>query len=373
MIIIGASGAITALAVLAGTVAVAGGPRPSAVRALVGCATGWGAWLAVLAIAAVWTSMTGGGQGGPTVDAGTSGLAADSGADPAGLGPGLAVLATALAGLGAALAARITLASGRRLSLVFATLWVLVVFSPVALAVFQIDSAPLGVVDLAGVLPVAVGVGAACTVVLVARRGSPVPAVPSRLAARFPPWFPPAAWALCVVWFVGMELAVDSATPVIVSNAVLGPATSALIWVILQRMLRGRGIPHGPALGMLCGLVAVGAGSGNLTAVGAVLTAAITAVVCAAIGYPLARRTGQTLWLAATVLLVGGALGTGLVGVFAARIGIFYTGQPEPAIAQFAAASAVVAWSLAGSAGAWLLAGGRRPVRPFAGSPAART
>ncbi len=271
------------------------------------------------------------------------------------------LVVAALAGVAAVLAvtsARVLDIALPRL-LLFTSLWVAAVFTPVSISLFSLDDGVLGntlaTLDLAGALPVLVTAGSTGIVLLALTRRSVRPAYLP--AARG--WFGLATilvvWALWLVWMAGLEAAVDSVTPRILLSGLLAPLASLCSWLIVQRVRHATTTAQGVAAGLFCGLVAITPGSGYLGPVGAILTGAIAGAVSALIGFAVVQRTGRPAWVLAVVLVTGAGLGTGLLGAFATRFGLMFTGQPEVLMSQFASAALVALWSAGLSAVLWLL------------------
>ena len=291
------------------------------------------------------------------------------------LDPLLTLPVTALGGLAAVLASipvRL-LGHGPAVSLAFAALWSALVFGPVAIALFSLEGGVLGAflvtVDLAGALPTLVAAGGGGAAVLLAGRRH---ADPPRDAAR--PWLLlglfAIVWALWTVWLVGMELAVDELTWRIIINTLLAPPASAAAWLVVQRAQHAKTTPTAAVGGLLCGLVSIAPGCGNLGVVGALLTGLVAGSTCSLVGYRLAARTGNPGWLIVTILVGGGGLGTGLIGAFASRTGLIFTGQPEQLLTQFASAALVTVFAVTVSFIAW--AAVAAVVRPVRGDVASR-
>lgn len=278
--------------------------------------------------------------------------------DPQLTGAPVAVLA-AMSGLAALfvwVAARsrgLTFPRGLILSAVFTG----VIFSPVAISLFSVDDGLLGArlatLDLAGALPTLIAAGGASAAILVlARRPSGEGEYPvSRSAVLIPVAL--VSWALWIVWMIGLEAAIDQATPRIIVSGIVAPLASLAVWLVVQRAVRAKTTVVGAVGGLFCGLASIAPAAAYLDVVGAVLTGAIAGAVCPVVGYGLIRRSGHPAWMPTIVLAVGSGLGTGLLGAFATRSGLMFTGQPEVLFAQFASVLLVLAWSAVVTAGAW--------------------
>lgn len=289
--------------------------------------------------------------------------------------PRLGLPLTALGGVGAVLAATPArlLGRGARSTLAFAAAWTALVFGPVAVALFSAEgvlSAELATVDLAGALPVLVAGGSGGLAVLVLERRRierSVGSAPGRvLLGIFG-----GVWLLWLLWLVGMELAIDEITGLIIANTLMTPVASAAAWLVVQRIQHAKTTPSAAVAGLFCGLVAIAPGSGNLSTFGALLTGIVAGALCSLVGYWAARRTGNFVWLIVTILLGAGGLGVGLIGAFATRTGIVFTGQPEALLSQFASVLIVTVYAGAVSLACWFVvtrAARRSAARALAGS-----
>ena len=289
--------------------------------------------------------------------------------------PLLVLPLTGLAGVAAVLAttpARL-LGHGAPRTLAYAAIWSVLVFGPVAVSVFSADgflASELATVDLAGALPVLVAGGCGGLAVLVVDRRR-VERSRGRTPGLVLLGIFACVWALWLLWLVGMELAIDEITGLIIANTLVTPIASAAAWLVVQRIQHAKTTPSAAVGGLLCGLVAIAPGSGNLSTVGALLTGIVAGALCSLVGYGAARRTGNFLWLVVTILLGGGGLGIGLIGAFATRTGIVFTGQPEALLGQFASVLIVTVYAGAASLACWFAvsrSGRRSAARALAGS-----
>lgn len=240
----------------------------------------------------------------------------------------------------------------------YAGAWTLAVYTPVAIALFSSTEgflgATLATLDLAGALPVLVASGAGgAAILLLERRNSPtLGRGPSRAMAVLGTFV--AVWPLWLLWLVGLELALDEVTGRIILNGVIAPVASAIAWLVVQRVRHARTTPAAAVGGLLCGLIAITPGCGHLDAVGALLTGAIAGALCSLVGYAVAARTGQAVWLLVTMLVLAAGTGIVLLGAFATRAGLMFTGQPEVLFSQFASALIVIVFALVASILVWI-------------------
>ncbi len=237
----------------------------------------------------------------------------------------------------------------RRLALAAAS--TALVFLPVAGAVFGPTFDPfgtkLGVIDLGGGVPTLVGGGAVAFGAALFRR-HPKDAIPN--CAHGGRALIPAilAWIAVVGWLVGLELAADDMMPIIVVSALVMPAVAAGAASLVERLRFGRTTAWGIVTGLMAGMAAAVPACAIVTAP----LAAVIGVVAGTVSGLLPRRLRT--W-PATMLAVGAAISTVLVGAFGTNIGSFYTGQPELVLGQLSITLlAVTGGGALGAATGWL-------------------
>lgn len=276
--------------------------------------------------------------------------------------PGVAPLFTApIAALGAFFAVVVTSparrASARSLPvLVFAALATGFVAVPALATVFGTWFDPfgtgLGFIDLGAALPALVAAGGGGVAVLwIERRSEARVAAP--VAAPLESWWRVlwptlAMWAAWSGWLVGLELAIDSHTPVILLNAILMPLAGALAGALVERVRDRANTPLGLVTGVVGGLAAATPACANLEPALGVVVAALSGAVCL-----LLPRPGSATLL--PTLFVGGGIGLVLIGGLATDVSFIYTGQPEVLMGQALAVIAAGAWSFAACAILWAL------------------
>ncbi|WP_165064021.1 ammonium transporter [Marisediminicola senii] len=290
-------------------------------------AVGWVSWLLVVVVA------------GPSLDA------------------TLIVPIGALAGIASVVVCTVPRSNGYApgITAAFGAAWTVLVFSPVAVALFSVDhgvlATSLRTLDLGGVLPVLVAAGSAVAVSLVVGRRDRAPRLPAPSAALIGTVIP-VVWLLWAVWLVSIELVLGEATLRILLNTLVAPPAAAIAWIVVQRIRTATTSAGGIASGVVCGLVAITPGAGYLHPLGAVGTAAIASTAAALVAYGLIARTARRAWFLPSVTVVGAGTGVVLLGAFAAQSGLIFTGQPEVLIAQTASVigvvlvSALVSWPL---------------------------
>jgi Amt family ammonium transporter len=254
----------------------------------------------------------------------------------------------------------------------FAVGWTVFVFSPVALVVLFPVSVGIpiaaGPLDLGGALPVQVAVGASALVVLTVARGW---AIESRVHARPRNWLlllcALIVWAGWLVGFVGLELEVDSViTPRIIVNTVIAPLCAVIGWLVGQRVVTASNSVSGGVGGLLCGIVAISAGSAYFQPLGAAVTGIAAGFACSVFIYRRIRKTGRHTWFIVGAHLIAAGVGLVAVGLFGGSIGFIYDGQPTLVQVQVLSVVGVVVWAGVVSALLWLAL--RRAAR--ASSPA---
>jgi Amt family ammonium transporter len=247
--------------------------------------------------------------------------------------------------------------------LVFAGLWAALVYFPVAHWVFAFDSADgsviggwianrLGAVDFAGGTAVHINAGvAALAIVLVVgkRTGWPRQTRPNNL-----PFVALGAGMLWFGWFGfngGSALAAGNSASVVMLNTFNATCAAILAWLLVERLRDGRATTLGGMSGAIAGLVAITPACGAVTPMGALAVGAIAGGICP-LAIALKYRFGYDDALDVVgVHLVGGIVGTLLVGIFGSaeapsgKAGLLYGGGLSLLGTQAVAVVAVVAYS----------------------------
>jgi ammonium transporter, Amt family len=253
---------------------------------------------------------------------------------------------------------------------VFAALWATVVYFPVAHWVFCADgvtgahggwiSNKLHAIDFAGGTAVHINAGMAglvLAIVLGKRKGWPKN--PSR-----PHNVPFVMLGAGLLWFGWYGFNAGSATS---SNGVAGStfitttvatAAAMLTWLLTERIRDGHATTLGAASGIVAGLVAITPSCSSVNVLGALIIGAAAGVLCAlAVGLKFRFGFDDSLDVVG-VHLVGGIIGTLLVGLLAApetiaiagggghtSAGLFYGGGFAQLIRQTIGAFSVLAFS----------------------------
>jgi ammonium transporter, Amt family len=135
-------------------------------------------------------------------------------------------------------------------------------------------------------------------------------------------------------WFgfnAGSELAADGTAGRAWINTLLSASAAMLAWVLTERLRDGRGTSLGAASGIVAGLVAITPAAGTVQTLGAIAIGTVAGVVCAlAVGLKYKFGYDDSLDVVG-VHLVGGLIGTILIGLFATD-GINWSMYPEGAL-----------------------------------------
>ncbi|GAB3156831.1 ammonium transporter [Amycolatopsis sp. NPDC004378] len=248
----------------------------------------------------------------------------------------------------------------------FVVIWVTVVYFPVAHWVFSFDgftgadfsggwiANKLKAFDFAGGTAVHINAGAAglaLAIVLGKRKGWPKDTgrphnVPFVLLGASLLWFG---------WYgfnAGSALAANDLAAVAFTNTTVATAAAVLGWLIVEQLKFGKPTTLGAASGAVAGLVAITPACGFVSPLGAIAIGVIAGAVCAlAISLKFKFGFDDSLDVVG-VHLVGGIVGTLLIGFFATTDansaggnGLFYGGGWSQLVKQAAAAGAVLAYS----------------------------
>jgi ammonium transporter, Amt family len=241
----------------------------------------------------------------------------------------------------------------------FVGLWVTIVYFPVAHWVFAFDgfvgadatggwiANTLGALDFAGGTAVHINAGAAglaLAIVLGKRRGWPrEPMRPHNL-----PFVLLGAALLWFGWFgfnAGSALGAGELAGLAFTNTMVATAAAVLGWLIVEQIRDGKPTTLGAASGAVSGLVAITPACGWVSPLGAIAIGVIAGAVCA-LAVALKYRFGYDDSLDVVgVHLVGGLVGTLLIGFFGTESGLFYGGGAALLGTQAIAAFAVLAYS----------------------------
>jgi ammonium transporter, Amt family len=248
----------------------------------------------------------------------------------------------------------------------FVVLWVTIVYFPVAHWVFSFDgfmssdalggwvSSRLKALDFAGGTAVHINAGAAglaLAIVLGKRKGWPKDTgrphnVPFVLLGAALLWFG---------WYgfnAGSALSAGDLAGVAFTNTTVATAAALLGWLLVEQIKFGKPTTLGAASGAVAGLVAITPACGFVTPLGSIAIGVIAGAVCA-LAVSLKYKLGFDDSLDVVgVHLVGGLVGTLLIGFFATTSvnslganGLFYGGGFAQLGKQAIAAFAVLGYS----------------------------
>lgn len=244
----------------------------------------------------------------------------------------------------------------------FSVVWAIVVYFPVAHWVFSFSgddhvggwiANTLGAIDFAGGTAIHINAGAAAlalVLVLGKRRGfGKEPMRPSNLPAVMT-----GAALLFVGWFgfnAGSALGANTMAAVAFINTVAATAAAIIGWLIVERLRDGHATSLGAASGIVAGLVGITPAAHSVSPLGAVILGVIVGAVCAlAVGLKFKLGYDDSLDVVG-VHLVGGLLGTVLVGFLADSSspagvnGLLYGGGFDQLWRQVVGAVAVLTFS----------------------------
>ncbi|WP_141279744.1 ammonium transporter [Pseudonocardia hydrocarbonoxydans] len=247
--------------------------------------------------------------------------------------------------------------------LVFAGIWVSVVYFPVAHWVFNFDDVTAGAggwiandlaaIDFAGGTAVHINAGIAALVlaiVLGKRRGWPrEPMRPHNLTLVML-----GAALLWFGWFgfnAGSAVGSGAISGFAFLNTIVATAAAMIAWLLVERFRDGHPTSLGAASGVVAGLVAITPACSSVSPMGAIAVGAIAGVLCAlAVGLKFRFGFDDSLDVVG-VHLVGGLVGTLLIGFFATAdspagvAGLFYGGGADQLWRQAVGAVAVLVYS----------------------------
>ena len=239
--------------------------------------------------------------------------------------------------------------------------WVTVIYFPVAHWVFSPNgfiNAKLHVMDFAGGTAVHINAGAgalACALVLGKRVGfKKDPMRPHNV-----PFVMLGAALLWFGWFgfnAGSALTASGQASVVFMNTQVATCTAVIGWLAAEKIQHGKFTTVGAASGAVAGLVAITPACASVSPIGAIFIGLIPGFICCYAVNLKNRFDFDDSLDVVGVHLVGGILGTLLIGLFAdkievagyangARPGLFYGGGFDQLWAQSEGAGIVFAYS----------------------------
>jgi len=243
--------------------------------------------------------------------------------------------------------------------LIFAVVWAILVYFPVARAVFYFGNAEgenggfiatgIGAIDFAGGTAVHINAGAAAlalAIILGRRYGFGKQVMrPSNL-----PLVMTGAALLWFGWFgfnAGSALGANGLAGIAFINTIAATAAASLAWLAVERIRDKHATSLGAASGIVAGLVAITPACAAVDIWGALAIGVIAGVLAAlAVGLKYRFKFDDSLDVVA-VHLVSGLAGTILIGFFAVDgVGLFYGGDSSQLVKQVTAALIVTGYSL---------------------------
>jgi Amt family ammonium transporter len=241
--------------------------------------------------------------------------------------------------------------------MVFAAIWSVVVYFPVAHWVFAFDdfvaktggwiANDLGALDFAGGTAVHINAGAAglALAIILGKR------VGWRKEAMRPHSLPLVMLGAGLLWFgwfgfnAGSAVASNGTAGLALLNTIGATVAALLAWLLVEKIRDGHATSLGAASGVVAGLVAITPACAAVDASGALIIGAVAGVLCAlSVGLKFKLGIDDSLDVVA-VHLVGGIVGTVMIGFVGVDVGLFNGGGTEQLIKQIIGAGAVLGYS----------------------------
>ena len=241
--------------------------------------------------------------------------------------------------------------------MVFAGIWATIVYFPVAHWVFAFDGFvaktggwivnDLGALDFAGGTAVHINAGAAglaLSIILGKRVGfGKTPMRPHSL-----PLVMLGAALLWFGWFgfnAGSAVASNGTAGLALLNTIGATTAAVLSWLIVEKLRDGHATSLGAASGVVAGLVAITPACAAVNASGALIIGFVAGALCAlSVGLKFKLGFDDSLDVVA-VHLVGGIVGTIMIGFVGVDVGLFDGGGTEQLLKQVIGVAAVFAYS----------------------------
>ena len=240
---------------------------------------------------------------------------------------------------------------------VFVAIWSTVVYFPVAHWVFAFDdfvaktggwiANDLGALDFAGGTAVHINAGAAglALAIILGKR------VGWRKEAMRPHSLPLVMLGAALLWFgwfgfnAGSAVASNGTAGLALLNTIGATVAALLAWLLVEKIRDGHATSLGAASGVVAGLVAITPACAAVDASGALVIGALAGVLCAlSVGLKFKLGIDDSLDVVA-VHLVGGIVGTVMIGFVGVDVGLFNGGGSEQLIKQIIGAGAVLGYS----------------------------
>jgi ammonium transporter, Amt family len=241
--------------------------------------------------------------------------------------------------------------------MVFAGIWATLVYFPVAHWVFAFDdfvaktggwiANDLGALDFAGGTAVHINAGAAgLALALILGKRIGFGKVPMR-----PHSLPLVMLGAALLWFgwfgfnAGSAVASNGTAGLALLNTIGATTAAVLAWLLVEKIRDGHATSLGAASGVVAGLVAITPACAAVNASGALIIGAVAGALCAlSVGLKFKFGYDDSLDVVA-VHLVGGIVGTVMIGFVGVEVGLFNGGGTDQLIKQVIGAGAVLAYS----------------------------
>ena len=239
----------------------------------------------------------------------------------------------------------------------FAGLWATLVYFPVAHWVFAFDdfvaetggwiANDLGALDFAGGTAVHINAGAAWLAIAIVL-GKRIGFGKSPMRPHNLPLVMLGAALLWFGWFgfnAGSAVASNGTAGLALLNTIGATVAAVLAWLLVEKIRDGHATSLGAASGVVAGLVAITPACAAVGASGALAIGFVAGIVCAlSVGLKFKFGFDDSLDVVA-VHLVGGIIGTMMIGLVGVDVGLFYGGGTEQLGKQAIGVVAVFAYS----------------------------
>lgn len=241
--------------------------------------------------------------------------------------------------------------------MVFAGVWATLVYFPIAHWVFAFDgfvaetggwiANDLGAIDFAGGTAVHINAGAAGLAVAIVL-GKRVGFGRSPMRPHNLPLVMLGAALLWFGWFgfnAGSAVASNGSAGLALLNTIGATAAAVLAWLVVEKVRDGHATSLGAASGVVAGLVAITPACAAVSASGALIIGVVAGALCAmSVGLKFRFGFDDSLDVVA-VHLVGGIVGTIMIGFVGVEVGLFNGGGTEQLVKQITGVAAVLAYS----------------------------
>ncbi len=149
-------------------------------------------------------------------------------------------------------------------------------------------------------------------------------------------------------WFgfnAGSAVASNGTAGLALLNTIGATTAAVLAWLLVEKIRDGHATSLGAASGVVAGLVAITPACAAVNASGALIIGAVAGILCAlSVGLKFKFGYDDSLDVVA-VHLVGGIVGTVMIGFVGVEVGLFNGGGTDQLVKQVIGAGAVLAYS----------------------------